>query len=454
MIKIKNHSDVELLVFDFDGVMTNNKAYVNEMGEEFVGVSRADGLGIGYMRKMGIKMIILSSEVNKVVTKRGEKLKIDVIQGVESKESALKLYCEKNNISLKNVAYVGNDLNDLEVMKIVGLRICPADAYIGIKEISDIVLSSKGGEGVAREIYENLKCVPLDEKSINSNYTGCTCRLCNSTKIKRRPGRVRDNEKLHVLECLECGLVFLSSFEHINAEFYGDSGMHGGLIEIESWVAETSVDDERRFVFLKDMIKDKRILDIGCGNGGFAKRAKSIGKSVDVVEPDKGIHDFLSDVFDNIYSDVADVKEKYDIITLFHVLEHIEEPLKFLKDVSEHLDKTGKLIIEVPNSEDVLLRLYENDAFSNFTYWSCHLFLYNSKTLETLLKRADFTPCSITQIQRYPISNHLYWLAKGKPGGHKIWDFINEPELNIRYENKLAELGMCDTIIGIFEKKK
>ena len=115
--------------------------------------------------------------------------------------------------------------------------------------------------------------------------------------------------------------------------------------------------------------------------------------------------------------------KNYDLITAFHVFEHLSDPIFFLKKLSELLTKEGEIIIEVPNSDDALLTLYENIDFSNFTYWSQHLFLFNNKTIELLVRKAGLKLNWLKQIQRYPLSNHLYWLSKGKPGGHKVWSF-------------------------------
>ena len=147
---------IKLLVYDFDGVMTDNKVYVDQNGNEMVQVSRADGLGIAEIRKLGIQQIILSTETNPVVSARAEKLDLFCLQGIDDKAQGLIDYCKNHHLGLSDVAYVGNDINDLEVMKLVGTTFCPADAHTSIKEISQYILESKGGDGVAREIFDKL----------------------------------------------------------------------------------------------------------------------------------------------------------------------------------------------------------------------------------------------------------------------------------------------------------
>ena len=152
---IKNDvlENIKLIVYDFDGVMTNNKVVIDEFGNESVTVNRADGLAVSEITKLDILQIIISTEKNLVVQKRAEKLKIPSFQGVDNKKNALLTFIQKNNIDLHSVVYIGNDINDFEVMQIVGIPISPADAHESIKRISKLVTNSKGGEGVIREFY-------------------------------------------------------------------------------------------------------------------------------------------------------------------------------------------------------------------------------------------------------------------------------------------------------------
>ena len=144
-----------LLVFDFDGVLTDNKVIVSEDGTESVVCSRGDGLGMEMARKSGLKMLILSKEVNKVVSARGRKLKVEVIQGIEDKPIELQKYCRKYKISLDKVMYVGNDLNDLAVMAIVGTSVAPKNSHPRVLKAASIVLENNGGDGAVRELIED-----------------------------------------------------------------------------------------------------------------------------------------------------------------------------------------------------------------------------------------------------------------------------------------------------------
>ncbi|MFA5104901.1 MAG: HAD hydrolase family protein [Candidatus Margulisiibacteriota bacterium] len=154
-IKIKL-TDIKLMVYDFDGVMTDNRVIVDQNGNEAVIVNRADGLAVAAIKKHGVPQIILSTESNPVVRQRAKKLGLPVINDCHDKKASLLEYCSKNDIDPKKVLYVGNDVNDLEVMKNVGYKICPSDAHHKIKKISDIIMKTKGGGGVLREMADVL----------------------------------------------------------------------------------------------------------------------------------------------------------------------------------------------------------------------------------------------------------------------------------------------------------
>lgn len=136
------------------------------------------------------------------------------------------------------------------------------------------------------------------------------------------------------------------------------------------------------------------------------------------------------------------------------MIEHVTNPIETIQSLVELLKTDGELIIEVPTSNDALLTLYKSKSFSEFTYWSQHLFLFNANSFEILIKKADLTLNWIKHIQRYLLSNHLYWLANGKPGGHKLWNQLNSEVLNQAYESVLAANGLTDTIMASISLKK
>lgn len=282
------------------------------------------------------------------------------------------------------------------------------------------------------------------------------CYLCNSDHIFHRPGSVRDNKRLKILECIDCGLVFLSSNNHIKKLHYENSGMHNGKKpNVTEWLKQTKSDDLRRYRFLKNYIINKKVIDFGCGAGGFLKYISKYVKKADGIELEKAMQQSFMERKLNVYTsyeNAAQSKKKWDILTAFHVVEHLVDPKEILLKLSKLLKDNGKIIIEVPNSEDALLTLYENKAFQNFTYWSQHLYLFNDDNLKELAKQAKLKVEWIKHVQRYALSNHLFWLSKGKPGGHKVWKFLNNVYLNRNYEKQLASKGITDTIMICLKK--
>lgn len=143
---------IDLIVYDFDGVMTDNRVLVREDGTEMVAANRSDGMAVNKIDTLGIKQLIMSAEKNSVVHARAGKLKLECIAPCRDKREALEHYCKENRFDLGRVAYVGNDLNDLEVMNIVGWPIAPRDASDEVLSIAKVVTSARGGEGVIREL--------------------------------------------------------------------------------------------------------------------------------------------------------------------------------------------------------------------------------------------------------------------------------------------------------------
>ena len=204
---------------------------------------------------------------------------------------------------------------------------------------------------------------------------------------------------------------------------------------------------------LKPMLKNKTLMDFGCGAGGFLNKARHVAEDVFGIESENKTREYWSNVI-NIYPDFVSLRQdktRFDIITAFHVLEHLHDPRAMLKNLASLLVEGGRIVVEVPSSEDILLTLYDSEPFQRFTYWSQHLFLFNPDSLRRLCEQAGLRIVTIQQFQRYPLSNHLHWLSKGRSGGHSSWAFLDTPELTRAYSNALAAIGKCDSLIAYLE---
>lgn len=146
--------NIKLLVLDFDGVLTNNYVWVSEDGTESVRCNRSDGIGLSRIKRLGIQIYIVSTEKNKVVSTRANKLKTPVIQGVEDKKAAVLKLSKDLNISLQNIAFLGNDVNDIPAFEVVGIPLGVADSFEEIDKNVIYKTKKNGGEGAVREICD------------------------------------------------------------------------------------------------------------------------------------------------------------------------------------------------------------------------------------------------------------------------------------------------------------
>ncbi len=157
MVKKKQ---IKLFLSDVDGVMTDAGMYYTESGDEFKKFNTHDGMGFNLLKNAGIKTGIITTEQTKIVERRAAKLKIDYLYqgtGFGGKLNAAKEICEKENISLSEVAYVGDDINCIELLQAVGIAACPENATKKVKEIPGIIqLAKAGGEGAVREFIDMI----------------------------------------------------------------------------------------------------------------------------------------------------------------------------------------------------------------------------------------------------------------------------------------------------------
>ena len=211
-------------------------------------------------------------------------------------------------------------------------------------------------------------------------------------------------------------------------------------------------DDYRRAFQFNNILRNKDVLDFGCEWGGFLKCIKN-PKSLNAVEiRPECVNYILSNIKKiNIFENINSFKKKFDVITLFHVLEHLPYQIETLKVLKSKLKNKGKIIIEVPHAEDFLILQDELKEFKKFSFWSEHLILHTKKSLNAMLNKSGFKNIDIQYYQRYNFSNHLGWFLKRKPGGHNFYKKIVGDTLNSSYCENLKKLCQTDTLIAIAE---
>lgn len=295
------------------------------------------------------------------------------------------------------------------------------------------------------------------------------CYLCGSEKHFQREGKVRDNSNIKILECIECGLVFLDT-QNTNEKFYQENGMlafdffkktnreynPNNIKEtINVLQNERKIQLQKRFAFCLNYIIGKDILDFGSGYAGFLIKAKEFAKSVTGIELEEQVAPIYEEYNIPLMRNLVNGggKNKYDVITAFHVIEHLQDPIAILKQLASLLKENGKMIIEVPNGNDALLTIFKNKPYQDFIYWSAHLYYFTPYTLKKLGEKAGLKVEFVKGVQRYSFANNLYWLSFGKPAGEKEWGNFIDDSISQYWESSLASVGATDTLMALFSKR-
>mgnify|MGYP001253465580 CR=1 FL=1 len=273
--------------------------------------------------------------------------------------------------------------------------------------------------------------------------------LIKDKNLIKISNKTRD-KKISVFQDLKTKIIFLEKFT-THSHYYSLVKYGGSKIKTLKGVLNTPeiADDTRRAKQFKKFFVEKDVLDFGCGWGNFLSKLKS-AKSLNGVELRKECLNSIKKKNNkiNIETNINNFVKKFDIITMFHVLEHIPHQIETLKALRKKLKKNGKIIIEVPHSEDFLLEFDELTEFKYFTFWSEHLILHSYFSLKKILQMAGFKKIKINYFQRYGFDNHLGWFIKRKPGGHKFFRKYNSNSLNSNYVNNLIKQKKTDTLIA------
>ena len=235
------------------------------------------------------------------------------------------------------------------------------------------------------------------------------------------------------------------------------SGVAGGWLGAESHILANESTRDRRLKYLDQNIPEKAaILEVGCSSGFMLIPYHKKGNICTGIEPSGFFSHYVRDQGIEIFTSIEELiqnapDKKFDIIMHFFVLEHISEPLAFLKNQLALLKKGGKIIFEIPNVADALFTIYDIPAFEKF-YWSiAHPWYFSEDSLKFLLNQLD-EPFDILFDQRYDLSNHMTWARDGKPGGMGKYTSKLGSDLEEAYKQTLIKNGYCDTLVGIITK--
>lgn len=238
----------------------------------------------------------------------------------------------------------------------------------------------------------------------------------------------------------------------------GRAGKKGGWHKAEEHISLNEETRQRRMKYVGPHLESRaRILEVGCSSGFMLFPLVSAGHVCTGVEPSGVFSEFVKSRDLPVYDSLDDLRKvlptaQFDIILHFFVLEHIADPLTFLKTQLELLKPGGKIIFEIPNAADPLYSIYDIPEFERF-YWSiAHHWYFSENSTRFLLKQLG-EEFKILLDQRYDLSNHMTWARDGKPGGMGRYTDILGLEFEQKYKDELIRIGKCDTLIAVITKK-
>ena len=283
-------------------------------------------------------------------------------------------------------------------------------------------------------------------------------KLISKNKMKFFYPRTRDNKSLATYIHTDDNSLFLQRFSRKFAEeFYAFKNYKNDVINDIKINNKTITlnkyfdDNERRYHQFKKYLINKDILDFGCGYGDFLSLIKknNVSKSITGVEIRKDCIKKLNKLKIKNVKSLNDNDYKFDVIFLFHVIEHLPNPIVILKQLKKRLKKNGILVIETPSCNDFLLKFENLKNFKNFILWSEHIVLFSKKLLNNVLCFSGFEKNNVVNYQRYGLNNHLGWLSNESPGYEKKFNMFINKKIDQKYVNFLKKNDLTDTIISI-----
>ena len=265
--------------------------------------------------------------------------------------------------------------------------------------------------------------------------------------------RTRDVESLKVWKDSDSGVIYIDDFYTGDETYVDGTYRDDKAVELKTGKPdfERNSDAQRRLASNLKFVAGKKIADFGCGSGDFLKLVQPYCADVVGVELQQNYVDELNAYGIPCTNNLETINDKsLDGIVLFHVIEHLPNPIETLSALMRKVVSGGQILIEVPHANDFLLSNVQCDEFKQFTLWSQHLILHTRESLRKTLKFVGLEDIQIEGVQRYPLSNHLNWLANGKAGGHKSpLSSLDSDALFDAYQNSLARIDATDTLVAI-----
>jgi len=288
------------------------------------------------------------------------------------------------------------------------------------------------------------------------------CNICENTIFNTLSSKVRDSLKHKIIQCSKCKHIQLFPIPDYdeNRKFYDNDKMSKNLkINLLKRIQEKSQFDLDKDVEIVTNIASKhdKILEIGSGYGFFLSEMNKRGYDIKGIEISKSRRFASKKISDSVVYDydltqsVPDIG-KYDVVVLFAVMEYISNPIQFLSNIRQLLNKKGKIIIKSPNVEDFQLKL--NNNYQSWFWQRAHINYLTQKILKLILRKSMFKKIKIRGLQRYSIENMFMWKFTGKPQlQNPTYSLNSDYEFIEKYYKKFLEKNLiCDTLIVTAEK--
>lgn len=273
------------------------------------------------------------------------------------------------------------------------------------------------------------------------------CTICGSNEVGLIHSGTRDSNDANIYRCDDCGIVF--SYPQLGDDDYYISGEYryerrDGNPELD--YAKTIVEAKVRVEEIS-VGRKSRVLEIGGGAGAFASAIRYRVSNITVVEPFKVYRDYISDMGIECVPSIHDINGEYDMVVMFHVLEHMKDPIGFIRDISNRTGGKSMFYIEVPNHDDAMIGIFKNQSYIDYYYQKAHLYYFDSVTLSNVMSSAG-VPCMSKYKQRYNIGNHMWWFTMNEPGGMGRYSELSN-YTNYSYSRYLIDNKISDTLICI-----
>lgn len=261
-----------------------------------------------------------------------------------------------------------------------------------------------------------------------------------------------DRPELLVGRCQGCRLVQVMDFGHVSLDHYGgDQYFPDDINPVWEREAYWNINRIERLERELSDARSRKVLDFGCGIGGFLKRAQ--GRFAAVTGFDLSRRMVLMHRAEGFActNRIEEVPQDVDTVVLFHVLEHVVRPWDLLRDLLERFRDADRFVLEVPNTQEALLSLFDNAAYRSNHYSADHIYYFTNATLRAVAEKVGLKVLVDSQLQRYTLGNTFGWLAEGRGGGQNKWLTFNGGMLHAQYERALAAAGVADSVFLICE---